>query len=203
MAPRHSLTAPSAAAAASSSSSSSANITVTPLPAYEPPFTPITTGALQTLTTLAENNGRPTPIDKLCHATSQALNRLSEIAADLADHVPAADADADVDSDTEERQALLDELEVQARALVDQGKVAIDLKEVLKLVVRDARDGREEARRGAEAAGLDAVVVGEDESVVGGFRKRMAERSVHYDGLSMRAKYIHPPTRKLIQRCGS
>lgn len=117
--------------------------------------------------------------------------------------MPAADTDADVDSDTEERQALLDELEVQARALVDQGKVAIDLKEVLKLVVRDARDGREEARRGAEAAGLDAVVVGEDESVVGGFRKRMAERSVHYDGLSMRAKYIHPPTRKLIQRCGS
>ncbi|KAI5842630.1 zinc-finger of the MIZ type in Nse subunit-domain-containing protein [Morchella snyderi] len=199
MPPLRRLTAPSAAATAASSSSpspsasaSSSALTVTPFPPYEPPFTPIALTALQTLTNLSENNGRPTPIDKLCHAATQALNKLSETAADLADHVPytdPADADADLDSDTESRQALLDELEVQARALVDQGKAANDIKEVLKLAVRDARDGREAARRGAEEAGLDAVVVAEDEGVVGGFRKRMAERSVHYDGLSMRAKY--------------
>lgn len=118
------------------------------------------------------------------------VNTLGTTAADLGDLVPIGKDD--LDDEQAERQALLDELDVMARSLVDASHMAKEMKAVLAAVFTEFRDETREARRRQREEvvdGQDATrIAGEGEGVVGKYEDELKKKLRDYEALSMVAK---------------
>lgn len=164
----------------------------TALPPYEPPFIPLSASQLQTLQTLSEGAGRTTALEKLAKTLSEAVVTLGHAAGDLGELVPVGEDERD--EEHEERQAVLDELEVMARSLVDANKRAVDMGAVLKGVVSSAREHGKEVRRrqrDEEEDEHDATRIAEErEGVWGKYEDGVAAKGRDYEKLGMRARLV-------------
>lgn len=156
----------------------------TALPPYEPPYIPLSASHLQKLGSLVDGGGRQTALDKLLATLAQAFDTLGVAVSDLGELVPVGKDDHD--DEQAANQALLDELDVMARSLVDSTHRATLMKAGLATVVAAFRD---EARRDAGEDVHDLTSIADErDGVVGRVGERLRTDMRDYDKLSMVAR---------------
>lgn len=163
---------------------------LTPLPLYEPPYIPLSAGQISKLGAIIDGGGRQTAIDKLVKTLADTVNTLGTTVSDLGELVPVGKDDHD--DEQAEKQALLDELDVMARSLVDASHMVKEMKAVLTSVYTEFRDEAREARirqRVEEVDEWDATrIAGEREGVVGKYEDGLKKKLREYEASSMVAK---------------
>lgn len=166
----------------------------TALPPYEPPYIPLSASHLQKLGALVDGGGRQTALDKLITTLAQAFDTLGVAASDLGELVPIGKDDHD--DDQAANQALLDDLDVMARSLVDATRKATLMKAGLATVVaafrEEARDAKRRQRDAPEDAREPPRIAEQAEGVVGRVEDRLKTDLRDYEKLSMVAKCAGP-----------